>query len=603
MRSSFCDFVALLALCFGLGSGEGTLKHLKNGKIRGIIQMVDDQPVYAYLGVPYGEMPTGDRRFAPPQPKKPWVGELAADKPATACYFTKDNAFPNFPGAEMWNAQNESEDCLNMNIWVPEESDGTVMVWVYGGGYFSGSPSLDLYDGRMLAASMNVIVVNINYRLGPFGFLYFGHGSSAAGNMGLQDQQLALRWIKENIHHFEGNEKKITLFGESAGAASISAHLFAPGSKNLFSRIILQSGSILNQWATSNPNEMLRRSRSLATRLNCSIDLTQEEIVNCIRGKPAIAVQHAAEAITNTEMLPLQFAFVPIDEDYRFFYGNLHRKLRQLDFNKDIDVIVGTNKDEGSYWLPYYLDESGFHFDHRIPAEDPANRALISRSQFERSLNHFSAYFRNSSLVRHALLHEYGDTAASVSDLSKRLRDGISAFTGDFFFTCDVIRLGDLLAENVNEKRNVYMYYFTQRSSANPWPKWMGIMHGYEIEYVFGMPLRRPKVYDSTTLGAEQRFSENIMKLWFDFANTGNPASTWPPYKTSTKLAYVLDSVVPVTGHRLESHVRRDRCRLLQEVAKYVDEDCKTTSNSGNVPLPISWIWLLPVLVYLIRRV
>jgi hypothetical protein len=130
---------------------------------------------------------------------------------------------------------------------------------------------------------------------------------------------------------------------------------------------------------------------------------------------------------------------------------------------EDVDVIIGTNKDEGSYWLPYYLDESGFHFNHRIPADDPSNRALINRAQFERSLSHFSAYFRNSSLVRHALMHEYGDSSSPSDDLSRRLRDGVSAFAGDFFFSCDVFRLADLLADNVNDKRHVYMYYFTQR--------------------------------------------------------------------------------------------------------------------------------------------
>ncbi|KAK5971050.1 Carboxylic ester hydrolase [Trichostrongylus colubriformis] len=104
------------------------------------------------------------------------------------------------------------------------------MVWLFGAGYYSGSPSLALYDGKALALLGNVVVVNLNYRLGPFGFLYMDH-DEAPGNVGMLDQQLALYWIQENIYNFGGNPRRITLFGQNAGAASIVAHLVAPGSK------------------------------------------------------------------------------------------------------------------------------------------------------------------------------------------------------------------------------------------------------------------------------------------------------------------------------------------------------------------------------------
>ncbi|KAK6043454.1 hypothetical protein COOONC_19041 [Cooperia oncophora] len=210
-----------------------------------------------------------------------------------------------------------------------------------------------------------------------------------------------------------------------------------------------------------------------------------------------IPVQVEADSVSSDIGLPMTFAFVPVSADKNFFQGDVFERLRNRNFKKDVSAIIGTVKDEGTYWLPYYMYRYGFWFNHTISAEDPQNKALITREQYRQSMQAFMPYFGNSPLVEHALLHAYQSVSERQS-LPEQLRDGVGRFLGDYFFTCSLIEFADIIADNVYGP--VYMYYFTMRSTANPWPKWMGVMHGYEIEYAFGQPLTRPSLYDKVRI-------------------------------------------------------------------------------------------------------
>ena len=166
-----------------------------------------------------------------------------------------------------------SEDCLYLQVarpvlWRMERIP--VMVWIYGGSFYSGTFTLDLYEPKVLAAEQEVIVVSIQYRVASLGFLYLGQ-ESVEGNAGLLDQQMALRWIKENIIMFGGDPDRITLFSESAGSSSAGYHLLSPSSRDLFTRLILQSASPLSPWGLITKTEAKRRSLMLASKLGCPV--------------------------------------------------------------------------------------------------------------------------------------------------------------------------------------------------------------------------------------------------------------------------------------------------------------------------------------------
>lgn len=207
---------------------------ISSGRLTGLSK----DGVSEYRGVPFAAPPTGENRFRAPQPLNPWSGELAAEKFRPAAWQT-----PNpLMGTEQIN-----DDCLYLNIWVPDgEGPFPVMVWIHGGAYTSGSPSQLLYNGRRLAASQRVIVVNAAYRLGAWGFGWLKEVAptlEADSNLGLRDQVAALQWVQENIAAFGGDRHRVTVFGESAGGFSVATLMATPAAQSLFQRAIVQSGA------------------------------------------------------------------------------------------------------------------------------------------------------------------------------------------------------------------------------------------------------------------------------------------------------------------------------------------------------------------------
>jgi para-nitrobenzyl esterase len=214
-----------------------------NGTVEGV---VEKSGVYSYKGIPFAAPPVGDLRWKEPQPAKNWKGILKADhfgnRPMQTAVFGDMNF--RSPGI--------SEDCLFLNIWAPSKKANIlfpVLVYFYGGGFIAGDGSEPRYDGESMAKK-GILALTVNYRLGAFGF--FAHPEltkesphHASGNYGLMDQAAALQWVQKNISAFGGDPDRITIAGESAGSASVSALMVSPLSKNIIAGAIGESGSIL----------------------------------------------------------------------------------------------------------------------------------------------------------------------------------------------------------------------------------------------------------------------------------------------------------------------------------------------------------------------
>ncbi len=215
-------------------------------------------PSYAYLGIPFAAPPTGANRWRAPQPAAHWQGLRDAMHYGADC---QQDVVPNRGAIGPWTWEYltqgpVSEDCLFLNVWVPANPRGAklpVLYWIYGGGFTSGGTSLPLYDGSALAAR-GIIVVSVNYRVGIYGFLAHPELTKEAGtsgNYGLLDQIAGLQWVQRNIGAFWGDPGRVTIMGQSAGAASVHALIASPQAKGLFHQAIAQSGSGMGRnWPT-----------------------------------------------------------------------------------------------------------------------------------------------------------------------------------------------------------------------------------------------------------------------------------------------------------------------------------------------------------------
>ena len=287
------------------------------GRVRGMTAVAaTGKQVDVWNSIPFGQPPLGDLRFRHPRPMDPWDGIRDTRDMPNSCWQTMDDFFGNFAGSTMWNANTErSEDCLYLSVTVPRPrpKNAAVMVWIFGGGFVTGSSTLEVYDPKILVSEENIIYVTLQYRVASLGFLYFDQ-PGAPGNMGMLDQVMALQWVHSNIAFFGGNPNNITLFGESAGAASVSMHLLSPLSRNLFSQAIMQSGSATAPWATVDREETIIRGLRLAEAVGCPHSRANlSATLDCLK-------TINASTLVNNEVNRLFISFLTTTQIFEFFF-------------------------------------------------------------------------------------------------------------------------------------------------------------------------------------------------------------------------------------------------------------------------------------------
>ncbi|KAL6437219.1 hypothetical protein ACFW04_005044 [Cataglyphis niger] len=512
---------------------------IRNGTLIGITMHTRlGRDIHAFLGIPYAAPPIGELRFAPPQPATAWNGVRAAVENAEIC--TQRN---------IYTYQEEivgGEDCLYLNVYTPRIPYSEtplliahrypVMIWFHGGGWLTGAGHSEFYGPKFLL-DHDLVLVTINFRLGPLGFLST-EDLECPGNLGLKDQQQAMRWVQENIVSFGGDPNRVTLFGESAGGASVHYHMINPISQGLFHRGISQSGNFYNPWTLTPPESAKEKAIILGRNLSCNTD-TSAELIKCLRTKDATEIIGTDRLFQHFGYCPM-IPFKPVIEPKHAGAFLTEHPLISVKQGRLVDIpwMTGTTSEEGTLKVPgIYGRDQGEHvkklnndFDNIAPLslfyeERYGIRDRQFRDEISAKIRAF--YFGNKDI-----------------DQSDEARFKVIDMYSDAWFnhgTHEAIK--DFIA---NQTSPIYYYYFAYKGSASfSWifgdtEKNYGVSHADELQYLFPVG---EQLFKDTELSKEDHKIINIMtELWYNFANSGNPTPKvtkliplkWKPVKTNS---------------------------------------------------------------------
>ncbi|KAF7284765.1 hypothetical protein GWI33_021633 [Rhynchophorus ferrugineus] len=487
-------FYYFIILGFLVHFGVGDLiVEIPDGKIRGIpINTPSGRTFYAWKRIPFAKPPLKDLRFLAPQLPDPWDDILDGTEDAPACLFAV--SYDGDPTPTNGN----SEDCLYINVYTPFDvsknasTNLTVMFWIYGGGFVSGSGDFSFTDPTPLLEE-DVVVVTFNYRLSAFGFLST-KDEIIPGNAGLKDQLLALKWTKRNIIYFGGNPDDLTVFGESAGAMSSGYHIVSPKSRNLFKAVIMQSGNPLTNYFTIDDPKKI--AYDLAKVIDSSIteSNTSEEVRSVLQQAPADLVLNVT--------IDSGYALRPILEEHSeeaFLTQPMYEVVEKGDIAR-VPIIIGHNSEET---CSYVTDlESG----QTIANYYQTNPQLLVPNM---PLRHGTDPIQ----IGKEIIEEYTGVSGSFES-------NLAAFFNwwsDDQFVRSVYKHA-ILQSNYTP---VYMYQFsfygTRSKNHVKIPGAGKVGHADDVGYIFNISVS-PLQTDADFLARKR-----MVKLWTNFAKTLNP--------------------------------------------------------------------------------
>ncbi|XP_049821146.1 juvenile hormone esterase-like isoform X2 [Aethina tumida] len=323
---------------------DDPILELPNGKIKGkVITTRAGVDFYSYTQIPFAKPPVGDLRFKAPEPAEKWDGTLDCTQSTKFCY--------NIGSSD----ESQTEDCLYLNVYVPVNGTGNmpVMYHIFGGGFVQGNALFES-NGPHYFMEYGVIVVTVNYRVGSFGFLSTGN-TVIPGNFGLKDQNLGLKWVRDNIHYFGGDPSKVTVFGLSAGGASTTFHIISKQSQGLFRAAFAESGSALNPWAYQRYANKIAYQLATLIDPNFNESSTSEKLLSFLQTVPAKDLNAASNNVNvgYIDEMAQGFHFAPVVEpehDDAFITETAYESLESGNINK-VPLIIGMTSEEGLYRL------------------------------------------------------------------------------------------------------------------------------------------------------------------------------------------------------------------------------------------------------------
>jgi para-nitrobenzyl esterase len=489
-----------------------------SGPVRGTVTSAG---VREFLGIPYAAAPVGNLRWRPPVPHAPWFQTLDATQFANHCPQT----------ASLFGIASTTEDCLFLNVFTPGSNASAtpglrpVMVWIHGGALVTGEsndydPTAFVKDG--------VIVVTINYRLGILGFL--AHPSFAAektdpdhdgdvdansaGDYGLMDQQLALRWVRDNIVFFGGDPLNVTIFGESAGGLSVFSQLASPSSANLFQKAIIESGAY--QQTTQTLATAEAAGTAFATAAGCS-----KQTAACLRALPVstlLADQNPAGYTPN-----IDGEFLPLSLGAALATGQFHH----------VPIIQGSNHDEWRLFTALDFDLTIGPIGNNQTAYEAALASLVGPAAPFVALEYPLASFPSADLA-------------------------FATAGTDAVFACPAYGADLSMSQFVP----LSTYEFNDENAPQdflpPVTFPYAAAHASELQYLFNLPVTVPR----PPLNAQQlRLSSSMQQYWTNFAKSGTPnGSGLPTWQNFNALEGNFQSLIPPSPVQETTFATNHKC-------------------------------------------